>query len=515
MKNRISLFLLLLLLSLLYTPVIAQTINPLDYGINEAKTGVARYEVLLKCHKDAVKLGAKVSYAGIREIDLEIPAKFTSIPLTEDTDFAGCTITVTNTKKRACLFAMTSTLEPIDVSAKAIDESDFRSVKALSNGTYLLVITDKNPWADQRIGHDYGHNRNDVMLVKDGKGYSKPTMPYCNPHSLPECSYREVSEREKVVCNLHFVRSANSTAITTLVKIENENNITIHDITVKTPQESDLKADQIFSIMNCTNVTFVDLMVEGTYSSTNDNGYAFLLNNVWNHTARNVVANGAWGVYGTNDVQKVLLDGCEINRFDIHCYGRDVTARNCTFFDLYNQFGSVYGKIEYKNCIFRDSSPFVTGGSYKAFVPVDVSFADCVFNISKDKYSFVKIMKLAEPESPRAELKKKCLPNFTLNNCTFIIGPSVKQWYFFNLTNAKGTDPLGYVSGVTLKKVTINGDAAFDISNVAFDTEKPLSINFNKVYKTSGSTKDKYQMQPVTVGRNTTVKCNRKVVEKK
>lgn len=514
MKNRISLF-LLLLLSLLYTPVIAQTINPLDYGINEAKTGVARYEVLLKCHKDAVKQRAKVSYAGIREIELEIPANFTSIPLTENTDFAGCTITVTNTKKRACLFAMSSAIEPIDVSAKAIDESDFRSVKALNNGTYLLVITDKNPWTDQRSGHDYGHNRSDVMLVKDGKGYSKPTMPYANPHSQPECSYRKVSEQEKVISNLHFVRSANSTAITTLVKIENENNIIIRNITVKTPQGTGLKGDYVFSFTNCTNATFADIKVDGTYSAISDSGYAFALTNVWNHTAKNVVANGAWGVYGTNDVQKVLLDGCELNRFDIHCYGRDVTARNCTFFDLHNQFGSVYGKIEFKNCSFRDFSPYVTGGSYKAFVPVDVSFTDCVFNVTKDKYNFVTIMRLKEPESPRAELKKKCLPNFTLSNCTFNLDPSVKQWYFFNLTNAKGIAPLGYVSDITMKKVTINGDAAFDISNVAFETENPLSINFNKVYKANGSKKEKCQMQPVTVGKNTTVKCNRKVVEKK
>ncbi len=514
MKNRISLF-LLLFLSLLHTPVIAQTINPLDYGINEAKTGVARYEVLLKCHKEAAKQGAKVSYAGIREIELEIPSKFTSIPLTENTDFAGCTITVTNTKKRACLFAMSSPVEPIVVSAREIDEANFRSVKALNNGTYLLVITDKNPWVDQRIGHDYGHNRRDLVLVKDGRGCSNPVMPYSNPHSQPECTYKKVGEQEKVFCNLHFVRSERSTAITTLVKVENENNISIRNITVKTPQGSGLKGDNVFSITNCTNVMFSDIKVDGTYSSASDFGYAFLLNNVWNHTAKNVVANGGWGVYGTNDVQKVLLDGCEINRFDIHCYGRDVTARNCTFFDLYNQFGSVYGKIEYKNCRFRDSSPFVTGGSYKAFVPVDVSFTDCMFNITNDKYSVVTIMKLKGPESPRAELKKKCLPNFTLNNCTFNIDQSVKQWYFFNLTNAKGIAPLGYVSGITMKKVTINGEAAFDISNVAFDTEQPLSITFNNMYNVKSGKKEKYQMQPVTVGKNATVKCNRKVIGKK
>lgn len=506
---------LLLLLSVFFTPVIAQTINPLDYGINEAKTGVARYEALLKCHKDAVKQGAKVSYAGIREIELEIPAKFTSIPLTEITDFAGCTITVTNTKKRTCLFTLSSAVEPINVSAREIDDANFRSVKALNNGTYLLVITDKNPWVDQRIGHNYGHNRKDVVFVKNGKGNSTPIMPYSNPHSRPECSYGEVNEQEKVISNLHFIRSEKSTAITTLVKVENENNITIRHISVKTPQGSGLKGDHVFGFTNCTNVQLCDIEVDGTYSSASDYGYAFLLNNVWNHTAKNVVANGEWGVYGTNDVQKVLLDGCEINRFDIHCYGRDVTARNCTFNDLYNQFGSVFGRIEYKNCMFNNSVPFITGGSYKAFVGVDVFVTDCVFNVTKNKYNLVRMMKLSGAESPRGELKKKCLPNFTFSNCTFNIDKSVKQWYFFNLSSMKGVVPLGYVSDITMRNVTINGEAAFDISNVAFETEKPLNVNFNKVYRVKGGRKEKYQMQPVTVGKNVTVRCNRKLVKKK
>ena len=92
---------------------------------------------------------------------------------------------------------------------------------------------------------------------------------------------------------------------------------------------------------------------------------------------------------------------------------------------------------------------------------------------------------------------------------------NLKRWYFFNFGNVKEILDLGYISAINMWKVIINGDASFDISNVAFDTEMPLSINFIKVYSVKNGKRKKYQMQPVTVGKNTTVKCNRKVVEKK
>ena len=54
--------------------VFGQTVvNPLDYGLYEAKTGTERYGVLLKCHQDPVNKNAKVTYAGVGSIEIEIP----------------------------------------------------------------------------------------------------------------------------------------------------------------------------------------------------------------------------------------------------------------------------------------------------------------------------------------------------------------------------------------------------------------------------------------------------------
>ena len=58
------------------------TVNPLQFGLNEARTGAERYYVLQKTHNEAVRLGAGVSYAGIKDIELDIPSNAKSLPLT-------------------------------------------------------------------------------------------------------------------------------------------------------------------------------------------------------------------------------------------------------------------------------------------------------------------------------------------------------------------------------------------------------------------------------------------------
>lgn len=242
------------------------------------------------------------------------------------------------------------------------------------------------------------------------------------------------------------------------------------------------------------------------------------MNNIWNHTAHNVTATGNWGVYGTNNINKALIEDCDLNRFDIHCYGRDVTSRNCVYRNLYNQFSSAYGDIRYEECLFIGFVPYLNAGSYNAYTPVSVVFDKCTFNLvqqANKTTSIAKITGLDSEPNNRLELAKKALPNFSFKNCTINIDQNVKRGYFFNFGPVKNLKPLGNISSITMKNITINGEAAFDISTVAFDTEKPLNINFNKVYKVNGSKKEKYQMQLVTVGKNTNVKCNRKVVEKK
>lgn len=496
-----------------------EVVNPLQYGLNDAKNGIDRYSVLLRCHQDAVKKGAKVTYAGIGSIEIEIPEKFSTIPLTSETDFAGCALKVLNKQKKAVyLYSMIQKTKTVEVPARCIDKADVREVAELNNGTYLLIVSDKNPWVDNRIGYNYGHTRKDVMLVRNGVGSNKPVMPYDNVQSQAECTFCKVDQNQKVIRNLNVVRDERSTAVTNIFRIETQNNLLLENMNFTTPEGSGLLDDRMVRIENCTNVRFENINVNGTYSAPDHSGYAFNLNNIWNHTAYNVTAIGNWGVYGTNNINKALIEDCDLNRFDIHCYGRDITSKNVVYRNLYNQFSATYGMIRYEGCTFIDFIPYLNASSYNAFTPVDVVFEKCTFNLvqqSNKKTSIAKITGLDTEPNKRPELAKKSLPNFKFSNCTINIDKDLKRWYFFNFGSVKGVNPLGNITNITMKNVIVNGEAAFDISNVAFDTEQPLRINLNKVYNMKGGKKEKYQMQPVTVGKNTTVKCNRKVVEKK
>lgn len=518
MRMKIGIAIAMLLCNIIHA--FGQTIvNPLDYGLRDAKIGIERYEVLLKCHKDAVKKNAKVTYAGIGSIDLEIPEKFSSIPLTTETDFAGCTLNVLNRQKKAVyLYSMIQKTTPIVIPARFIDRADFRSVSELNTGTFLLIIADKNLWVDQRKGHDYGHTRKDVMLVRNGVGSNKPVMPYDNVQSRAECTYCNVDNSQKVVKNLNVVRDARSRAVTNIFKIEVQNNVLLENMNFTTPDGTGLLDDRLIRIENCTNVHFENINVKGTYSATDHSGYAFNMNNIWNHTAHRVTAIGNWGVYGNNNMNKVMLEACDLNRFDVHCYGRDISSKGCVFRNLYNQFASIYGMINFEDCTFIDFISYLNGASYNALVPVDVMYNHCTFNLSKSdsKLSCIaKISGLGSKENKRPELKKKCLPNFSFRNCTVNLDSGLMRWYLLDFGRAKEGITLGYSSTINMRNVTINGEATLDVANVKFETEQPLNINLNKVYKTSKGKKEKLALDNVTVGHSTTVKCNRKIVGKK
>ena len=491
--------------------------NPLSYGLKDAKNGVERYQSLLRCHEDAVKKGAKVSYRGIDTIKIEIPHSFKTIPLTSETDFAGCVITVVNRAKNVFLFSMVNKVSQIVVPASCIDKAQFEAVPELSKGNHLLSISDKNKWVSRRLGHDYGHIRKDVVLITDGKGSNKPVMPYDNPNSIAECEYCEVSLSEKVIENLVFLRDSQSTKNCNLCDVKYQNNVLIRNISVKTPSKTGILADRLFRIQNSTNITFENLRIQGTYSDVRKYGYAFNMNNVWNHVAKNVYADAIWGVYGNNNINTATLMNCNLNNFEIHCYGRDITSRNCTYHDYYNHFASTYGTIKYENCVFTNTIPHMNANSYNSYVPVDVEFTNCMFNIMKNRKitSFAMIYGLTDSINHRPELSKKCLPNFRLRHCTFNIDKNVKNWYFINFMKVDYKKNLGYMSKISLSDITINGDAEFDLFTCPIETEKPVDVEFDNINIVNKGRKRKLEMLSATMGRRMKFKVNGKKVRER
>lgn len=433
----------------------SKCLSPLDYGLADAKNGIDCYEALLACHQQAVKQGVGVCYRGIDSLYLEIPSYAKGIPLTSYTDFAGVVITVRNNMKDVFLFTMIQPVEEISLEASQIDNGDFKNNKILSSGDYIVIIKDKKPWVEERIGYGYPHFRRDILFVHNGKSENKVIMPYDNRQSEMECHYRRVNEKQKLFRNLHFIRSADSSYKTCLLKVMSEHNFLVKNVSVKTPSDHNLFGDQVFMAEDCTCFTLEDVVVDGTYSRQDKYGYAFGLNNVWNHKALRVKADGKWGVYGTNNVNTASIDQCNINRFDIHCYGRDVYCVNTRFHSLYNQFCSTYGGVKFKNCVFDKSIPYLNASSYNAFVPVDVIFEGCKFYLTKDRNSIVRFSGLTEQINSRKELSLKSLPNVTLKNCKVVTDSDVDIWYVIHPGGVRYKDGLNYISHV---KVSIKCD---------------------------------------------------------
>lgn len=343
-------------------------VNPLQYGLKEAKTGEDSYRVLLRTHQEAQKMGAGVSYAGIEHIDVTIPDNAKPIPLTHYTDFAGVTIQVENKKKGIFLFTLSSKLTPVSLKGEEIDSGDFTHHPVLRSGNKLLVIYDKTLWVQERKGYGKGTERKDIMMVRDGRGGNSPVKSYSTLTSKPDCYYCDVDvKRKTVIKNVTFNRTSTSTEKTFLVKIENQYNVEVTGVNIKTPDGTGLYGDRVIYIVNCADVKLKDISVRRTYSLPKQSGYRVCINNIYDLYVENMYGRANWGVFGNHNVNKAYLKNCDINRFDVHCYGRDVKFENCNFVDLYNQFSRMYGEIRFKNCTFTSCHPVLIEGSYNGF----------------------------------------------------------------------------------------------------------------------------------------------------
>ena len=468
---------------------VSQTINPLQYGLNDAKTGEERYYVLLRTHEEAQRLGVGVSYEGIKNIDLTIPAKVKPIPLSHYTDFAGVTIRVENKQKNLFLFQLTSPLIPVFVTGEEIDGGDFSKNKDLKQGVKLLIINDSTLWVQRRAGHVYGATRKDIMLINNGESANGPVMSYCTSSSTPQGFYRDIAYPKKTVFkNITFERTITSTAKTYLIKVENQYDVELSGITINTPDGSGMYGDRSIFIVNSYKTAVRDVTIQGTYSLDSKSkgqkrfGYGISLDNTYDFYVCNLYARANWGVFGNNNVHKAVLEKCDINRFDIHCYGKDISFIDCNFVSLYNQLSSVYGLISFVNCTFNIGfRPLLNNYSYNAYVGYDVSFERCTFNMGGNNNSIIGLSGFCKEENSRPELKEKCLPNVTMVDCIVNVSKDVKKWYVFNIEKIEGYNGrFGYLSCVNINGLSVSDKTVeMELFNGKIKTKNKVSVKYN------------------------------------
>ena len=427
-----------------------------------------------------------VDYRGLQRIDITIPENATSIPLGQINDFANVVFNVTNHSKDTYLFTYVNNPDSIRVTGKDIDRGLFINQLKLNKGRNILVIEDKNPWVVNRKNHSYGHQRKDILLIENGKAKNKTIMPYDNDQSTPICKYYTIIYPFIQLSGLTLNRTAESSSKTYLCKIIGADNVRLNNIIINTPS-SVIVGDVAINIRDCTRVRFEDITINGTYSQPNHSGYGITMNNVWCFRAKRLFGTGNWGIFGNNNINNTFIENSKINRFDIHCYGRDVSFKNVEFVDLYNQFSSVFGTIRFDKCAFKHFVPVLYETSYNAYTPHDVVFNRCEFHLDAKRNYLFSAGRLGPEVNNREELKEKSWPNVNINKMVVHIEDETDHFYLFNCA----VDPHFYDNVQTIESVVIN-DVSFkystpqfpitiELSNKKINTEKTVYVKVNKV----------------------------------
>lgn len=458
--------------------------SPYDFGLAEARTDVERFEALYNTHAAAIEAGINVDYSRIDTLHIEIPANAKRIPLTRNNDFKGAVFHVKNNAKTFYLFDLQQRDDSLVIDKSLLDGTDFSTIPQLAKGLHLLIIEDQTPWVGKRAGYNYGATRRDLLLIHNGRSENLPVASYNNPQSQPAFTYCAVKETPISIKNLTIHRDAESTFKTYCFNIARQHNVQIENIAIYTP-ENDFYGDAAFNISHCSHLSMNNVTINGTYSQTDHYGYGIQLNNIWNCCFERLQATANWGIFGTNNINNALLLDCNINRFDIHCYGRDVLVQNCTFSKLYNQFSSVYGQVSFLNCTFSEFIPVLFEPSYNAYTQFDLRFQNCIFNATASRYYLIQAGKLDNVINERPELTQKCLPNISIQNLTVNVPANVPKIVLFQPKGEVSEQlSVGHINQIRINGLRFNNEkenqtANFHLSNARIRAARPLQIEIS------------------------------------
>lgn len=400
----------------------------------------SNFEKLLSVHKDAISKGCEIDYSGVDTIKLDIPKTAKSIPLPNIIDFKNTVFVVNNEQKDLSLFTLSHELKSIDISSERLNRLDFSDIKEFYGKNVILVIQDENPWIKERKGYAIPHIRRDILIVNKGKAENTPIQPYRKDTSKPIVSYRDVTGEQIKIQNLKMFRTDQSNYNTRCLKIENSNDIEVKNIYINTPP-SNLYGDAVLTFNNCANLILEDVRIEGTYSQPSKFGYGINMNNVYNSRFVNLYGVGEWGIFGTANINTVSVEDSDVNRFDIHCYGKNVACRNTLFRDLYNQFSSFYGTLKFDHCKFIHSVPVLIEGSYSAYTQFDIDFKDCIVEVDSKRPYLINMGKSTFLiDSIRPELKKIEWPNLNIRNLTIDCSSDIPDFYLYHTSSKMKID---------------------------------------------------------------------------
>lgn len=453
--------------------------QPLAAMLKNAPDDTSRFWILHQAHTQALATHETLSYQGIDTIRLAIPQNAPSIPIGDNNDFHHVVILVTNNAHGMFLFSHICPLEEIHVPDiqtlnRAIDSGNYAHTP-LADDSWLIEITDSTPWIGQRAGHAYGHFRKELFLLHDGRSVQRPAMPFSGSTSVPHLRGRRLNgDTSFVFQNITLVRDSSSTCRTYLLDAENICHAILRDISVLTPPNNFVE-DCAIKVYNCADLLLDSLSILGSYSRHDHSGYGILLDNIHLTHVRRLYARTPWGVFGTNNLHTTLIEDSDFDRFDIHCYGRDVTFLRCRQQDSYNQFSSLHGTLFFDSCTFSNFTPVLIEDSYNAYPHFQILMRNCTWSLTPERHVFLSAGQLNNLPAIRPELSEKCLPDIRLINLT-ILSPSGLRPILIHYGGRPNRQPIHGLSEIFISHTATPANLSFILSDQHLQLLNPANI---------------------------------------
>lgn len=446
-------------------------LNPLMFGVG--LSDATNYICLKKTYENARNIGRNVDWRGVPDFTIDVPANPSSIPLTEINDFCGVTITIKNTSARFALFRMVGgTQTDITINKSFLSDRNLNfSPTTLPTSACLLIVRDDNAWTYRTGSGDFF--RKDLIFLNNKKAYNTAIQTYNNSYSSPSCKYVQVSTSPKVIKNLNVVRVSASTYITIPFVVEECFNVTLENLSFET-ESNTLVNDVVINLTNCHSCHLEKISMVGLFDYSG-NAYGINLENCAFITIRKFnEQNENWGIMGTNNVNCLRLEDSNLNRLDLHCYGKNFYTKNCVFRDLYNQLTGGYGDFIFEECQFLLSIPYLSDGTFNAYTEFNLIFKNCEMKLAASNglnagNCLIYFNSFDATTNSRAELATKCLPNVLFQNCnvscagTMYMFKGIDASVTFHKTRKIAIDGMS-VTGLAKNPISIS-DAVISIAN--------------------------------------------------
>lgn len=474
-----------------------------------ANDGVGLYNAIKSIHTQARAAGDSVIYPGGKTLNITVCLNNfgnpQEIPLSDNTHFSGCIFNVTNnTGKEFNLFSLrpNSTPNPVTLNKEQLrrNATVYGSNNELDSIPKLIIVEDQAQWTTRT---EYDENnvlvttpfyRKDILYVVGNIVQNNPIASYNSSQSSPLCKYINVNTNQKTFETIIFNRTQASNALTNLIAIKNQYNVVLQSVIITTPEQNadnGIYHDRCINIEDSAKITLNSIVINHTYSAIYHWGYGISLQNVWDTSISYLNANNpAKGVMGNENINELTVENSNLNRVDVHCYGRDITCSNCIFqntsntFHTYNRVSSFYGKLIYNNCTFYSFLPLRIDSAYNAFTPFDLILDNCTLDVASTHKSLVNTETMAEGTTiPRQELQEKCLPNIVITNLHLNFPSTVTDFSFIRLINNNYTGSIYYMNTfiIDVIEVTQAGSTPVTINdaNVSITLVEPLRRNIN------------------------------------